>query len=340
MRTPRRTTRRALLAGFTAATLAWPLSACDLPGPTPRGATGRDGDDALPGEQDPDRRRVEAAVAQADELLALVGATRAAHPRLADDLAPLAECHRAHLTALGAPPAAAPSPTAGTTAGPTADPDPTSVPGTAAAALRHLLAQEQAHATALGTEAGVAASGALARLLASMDAGVQMHLAALGSSAPLPSAPPPTPTTAVGDGAVTALQAALTGQHGAVHLLGHLGGVVDAGEEPALHDLVGARHRWHRELRDQFTAVLRDAGRTPAAAAPAYVLPEATSVAAIRAEGARTEERSAQAYAHLVASSSDDLRAVALRALVDAARAQVIWGDSPVPFPGAPELEK
>lgn len=170
-------TRRAVLTTLGTVALAGATAACELPGPgSPRGVD--NGGNEPP---DPDRRRLGTARAQAEELLALVVSTSSAHAALTSRLAPLADCHRAHLRALdGEAAAASPEPTsppAPTASAPTA-PSPTPPPAPEVA-LRRLVAREEAHASALRTEAGVAESGALARLLATMAAGVLMHLDAL-----------------------------------------------------------------------------------------------------------------------------------------------------------------
>lgn len=137
---------------------------------------------------------------------------------------------------------------------------------------------------------------------------------------------------------VDALQRALDAQHAAVHVLGHLGGVVSATAEPDLHALLRERHGWHRDLRDRLVVAVRNAGAVPTPAAAAYALPDAEDAVAVRSAGGEVEERCAQAYAVLVAASSTELRATANEALVGTARAMVAWGVAPVPFPGAPEL--
>lgn len=135
------------------------------------------------------------------------------------------------------------------------------------------------------------------------------------------------------------LQSTLAAEHAAVHLLGHLGGVVPPADQPDLHQLVRERHQRHRAAREYLTTTLRASGETPVAAEAAYALPDDTDdEAAVRREGVRTEELCCEAYATLVASSSNELRAWAMAALDDAARAQVAWGGAPTPFPGAPEL--
>lgn len=178
MRTPPRATRRALLAGVGAAALAGPLVACDVPGPAGRTSTDEGADVSGDTSSDPDARHVRTALGESESLLAFVLAVGSAHPRLATTTTPLAECHRRHMEVLGSqtptPEAGAPSPTPGADGRPT----PLRVPRGAARALRQVLAREQAHAAALGASALAAESGALARLMASMAAGVQMHLAA------------------------------------------------------------------------------------------------------------------------------------------------------------------
>ena len=83
---------------------------------------------------------------------------------------------------------------------------------------------------------------------------------------------------------------------------------------------------------------MRNAGAVPTPAAAAYELPDAAGSDAVRAEAARVEERCAQAYAVLVAASTQELRLTATEALVGTARALVAWGVAPTAFPGAPEL--
>lgn len=137
---------------------------------------------------------------------------------------------------------------------------------------------------------------------------------------------------------VPALQEALAAEHAAVHLMGHLGGVVSASTEPDLHLLLRSRHRWHRDLRDRLVAALRAADEAPTPAAAAYGLPEESGVDAVRQAAAEVEERCAEAYALLVASASGELRATGLEALVEAGRAMIAWGSEPQAFLGAPEL--
>ncbi|MBE7323337.1 ferritin-like domain-containing protein [Nocardioides sp. Y6] len=140
------------------------------------------------------------------------------------------------------------------------------------------------------------------------------------------------------ESSVPALQEALAAEHAAVHLLGHLGGVVSARTDPAQHLLLRAGHVRHRTLRDRLVEALRSVGATPTPAEAAYSLPTGSDATSVRTAVVDLEERCAQTYALLVASTTGELRATAMEALVAAGRAQVAWGAPPTPFPGAPEL--
>lgn len=193
MRSLTRPSRRGVLAAGGALTVAAAASACDL---APTGSS--TDEDREPARVDPDLRRVETVTAQVRELLALTATVGVAQPSAAVSV--LEECHRAHLSVLDPSqeeqPSSSPTPTVSATPDPSADrsPDPSSSPAgspsgspgptdSAGAALQELLAREQAHVTTLIAEAGVAESGALARLLASMAAGVGMHLPGLDAGA-------------------------------------------------------------------------------------------------------------------------------------------------------------
>lgn len=170
MPSPLRASRRAVLAGAGVVVLAGGLTGCDLPGPS-----GTTSSDAPPGTSadHPDDDLVSGAVADSEELLALTLAVAAAHPALGGTTEAWAECHRSHLQVLrvdspGETPSATPAPSV----------SPPGVPTSPGRALRQLLSRERTHAATLAEAAATAESGALARLLASMSAGVQMHLAA------------------------------------------------------------------------------------------------------------------------------------------------------------------
>lgn len=136
-----------------------------------------------------------------------------------------------------------------------------------------------------------------------------------------------------------ALQATLAAEHAAVHLLALLGGVTSASASPSLHDLVSTRHARHRERREYLLVALRNLGADPVAALPSYAYPDDLSgPGPVRSAGRDVEERCAEAYAALVASSTDEVRAWATTSLSESAVALLDWKGAPEPFPGAPEL--
>ncbi len=102
-------------------------------------------------------------------ILGLVEAARSRYPRLRRPLAGLQAMHEAHLALLDQ-------------VGTGSDAVPTGVPITPdgpAAALTQVRGAEASHQRMLGRTSVRAASGAFARMLASMGAGVAAHLAAL-----------------------------------------------------------------------------------------------------------------------------------------------------------------
>ncbi|MBT2477767.1 hypothetical protein J7E94_05640 [Streptomyces sp. ISL-94] len=178
---PPRPSRRSLLAGAAGAAGAALLTACS-DGPSP------DGDTAIPLE----RRMREAAVRDSGRLLERYDATAAAHPALAERLAPLRGAVAAHAAALaptpsGSPSAsrsAAPSPapsSSGATgvAAPATGPEP--VPAQAEDALSALADAERSLAEARTIDLA-GAPGELARLLASVAACGAVHAHLLTST--------------------------------------------------------------------------------------------------------------------------------------------------------------
>ena len=130
-----------------------------------------------------------------------------------------------------------------------------------------------------------------------------------------------------------ALQAALAGEHAAMYGVGAAGG-----------KLTGARFRAatagydeHRRNRDRLSALVVAAGQTPAAAEPAYALPQAvTNAATAAALVLLIERRIAAVYGDLVeAAEQPTVRAFAIESLLAAASAHISWGGAPVAFPGA-----
>ena len=172
-------TRRAALGGALATLAA--ASACDLAqpadepvgrsgeasgtrrSPRPRGGRGTLRRVSTPPE-DPDTALVDEVLADLGELAALVAAGSRFAP-LRAPMRALAALHAAHVEALDGEPVAGRSPGVGF-AGP-------------AEALRRVRAGEQQAQRRLADWSVAAESGALARLLASMSAGVAQHLVAL-----------------------------------------------------------------------------------------------------------------------------------------------------------------
>ena len=135
------------------------------------------------------------------------------------------------------------------------------------------------------------------------------------------------------------LQATLAAEHAAVWMYGALGAQTSESGQPTLYADLVAGYRRHRARRDQLTALVRDAGGVPVAAAPAYDLPEPlTDVDQVRRVALGVEERCAATYSSLVAGSVGAERRWAITALGDAAVRQLAFGGPAQPFPGAPEL--
>lgn len=152
--------RRATFGGAAlTAGLAATLGACRW-GPPDEIAQDDDKKDADEALLDDVRRQVAARTTLAEQTATL-------HVGLATALAPVIELHRAHAKALGP------------TTGATDSTGPLVVPPDANAALALVRAQEAALQTELTSAASSAASGPLARTIASMAAAVAMHLATL-----------------------------------------------------------------------------------------------------------------------------------------------------------------
>jgi hypothetical protein len=129
---------------------------------------------------------------------------------------------------------------------------------------------------------------------------------------------------------LTALHAALAGEHAALFAYGVVGGR-SAGPDA---ELAAAAYVRHRARRDALVAMLTEAGELPDAPEVAYDLPFALDKrAALRRLAGLLERRCAALYAALV-QQSPDARAFAAEALVDCATTQLSWGDAPEPFPG------
>lgn len=112
----------------------------------------------------PDEALVDLVLADLGAVLGLVTAARRKTPRLRRDLRPLLVLHQAHARALGGPPG---------------DPGSARLPGSPGAVLDDVRAREERSRRRLVEWAVQAESGQLARLLASMSAGLAQHLVAL-----------------------------------------------------------------------------------------------------------------------------------------------------------------
>jgi hypothetical protein len=183
----RRPGRRAVLVGAPAALLATVLAGCT-------GDRRRDADPAPAPPPDPDDALRSAAAERERGLLREYDAVLAALPELAARLAPLRAHHDEHLTALlgasatASPDASAPDAAGGSSdaaAAPSAEPSATApaapavpVPADAASALSRLVSVERA-AGAAHAEDCLAASRALAPVLASLSASELSHPVAL-----------------------------------------------------------------------------------------------------------------------------------------------------------------
>lgn len=165
--TTRRTTVAVALAGGAA--LAGGLSGCDIGDPARPGAS----PGATPAA-DPDEELLDRARTEVDAALALVTAL-SRHGRMATPLAPLLAMHTAHRDAL----AGDDTPTET----PTGTPAPPSLSGAPGELWTMLLARERTLQRRLAVSAVEASSGTLARLLASMSAGIAAHVAAARADA-------------------------------------------------------------------------------------------------------------------------------------------------------------
>jgi hypothetical protein len=135
---------------------------------------------------------------------------------------------------------------------------------------------------------------------------------------------------------ITALQAALAGEHAAVYAYGIVGAWLRGREQRRARSGYDA----HRARRDELAALVRDRREDPVAAAPAYELPfPVASASAARRLATRLEEGVAATYADLVRASGGELRELAGRALQEVAVRAAIWRGASVPFPGLPERQ-
>jgi len=138
---------------------------------------------------------------------------------------------------------------------------------------------------------------------------------------------------------VTSLQTTLAAEHAAIFLYGDAGAHTSQSAEPELFAIISTLYHTHRARRDQLRLLLIDRGATPVAAEAIYDLPPPlTTSSVVRTHVIRLEQRCAEVYAALVASTTGADRGWAITALSEAAQARILLGGQPETFPGAPEL--
>ncbi|MFE9428878.1 ferritin-like domain-containing protein [Kitasatospora sp. NPDC006697] len=331
------TSRRTFLAAGALATVGL-LAACTS------GSGGPGGAGSAPGHRsDPDLPLRSRAVADTDALLAQYAAAPAGQGGdLPGQLRAELTTERAAL-ATGLPSSAAP----GSAAGSPASGGPAPAGSAPAAGTPAALAAAEKTAALARLADLPAASGELARLLASVSAAGALRAVRLGDQTPL-AAPAPTASPSAsaapavsgspGGGpalsaeATAALQAALAGEHAAVYAYGVIAARTPSGPH---RDDVRSCYAFHQARRDSWDRLLAGAGATPAAAAPGYQLPFAVPDEASAARlAAEVERRLGAGYADLVAAGSGDLRMRAATALRETVLQCAHWGGSPGALPG------
>lgn len=135
------------------------------------------------------------------------------------------------------------------------------------------------------------------------------------------------------------MQATLAAEHAAIYVYGVVGGRVSASAQPALAAEVAAGYARHRARRDRLRTMVSQSGGTPVAAEVAYALPTPCRTEADLTRAVLlVEQRSAEAYAAMVGSTSQAARAWAIDALVDASVRALADGGDAEAFPGIREL--
>lgn len=143
------------------------------------------------------------------------------------------------------------------------------------------------------------------------------------------------PHSSVGPANPVALQTVLAGEHAAVFVHGVLGARTSRSQDPVLSDALTAAYRAHQERRARLVSRLRDLGEDPVPAEPGYRVPAGLSEApALRERALRLERDCAAAYAHLVASTTGEDRALGVTWLLDAATRELDFGGRPRRLPG------
>lgn len=137
---------------------------------------------------------------------------------------------------------------------------------------------------------------------------------------------------------VAALQTTLAAEHAAIYVLGVLGARTSQSAEPELFATITDTYAAHRGRRDHLARTVTDLGEQPVAAEVAYdVRGDLGTPAAVARRALRLERDCAATYAFLVASTSDEVRAWALRALQMTAVRELAFRGTPEMFPGSDE---
>jgi hypothetical protein len=133
-----------------------------------------------------------------------------------------------------------------------------------------------------------------------------------------------------------ALQQTLAAEHAALYTLGVLGGRAATLTDEPLRTALSTAYDVHLVRRDHLVAVIVEAGATPVAAAPAYVVPRRlTTSGQVAEEALRVERACAAVYAALVAASGiGTTRTWAIDVLGSTALAQLGFGGRPEALPG------
>jgi len=129
---------------------------------------------------------------------------------------------------------------------------------------------------------------------------------------------------------ISRLQQALAAEHAAVYGYQVVAARVDAALRRRCVRAVDA----HRAARDALTATIAAEGTAPIAALRGYVVPDATSPAAVQSFGAAIERRVATVYAEVVASTDGLTRRVGLDGLRAAAVREATWTGAAPTLPG------
>lgn len=208
-----------------------------------------------------------------------------------------------------------------------------SAPRSRAAARRWLAAAERDALRRRRRDAGAAESGELGRVFASIAACHAQHLERLADGAGTQAALEPNDAEVDGSEVVRALNDTLAGEHAALYAYGVIGGRLDYDSRPVRD----ATEAWetHQRRRAVLAALVEAGHGTPVGAVPGYELPTAVdTVSDAREVAQHVEDRCAVLYATLAATTTGEVRAFAVDALIDAATRALRWGASTSALPG------